>query len=57
MDLDAEIVAKTGRRGEYILEVPVEYTARTKAAGKKSTTLQGLKTLWALVAWRFAKFA
>jgi 2-phospho-L-lactate transferase/gluconeogenesis factor (CofD/UPF0052 family) len=56
MDLDAEIVAKTGRRGEYILEVPVEYQARTKAAGKKSTTMQGLKTLWALVSWRFAKF-
>jgi len=56
MDLDAEIVAKTARRREYILEVPVEYQARTKAEGKKSTPLQGLQTLWSLVSWRFARF-
>jgi 2-phospho-L-lactate transferase/gluconeogenesis factor (CofD/UPF0052 family) len=55
MDLDAEIVAKVCRQGEYILEVPVEYRARTKAEGKKSTTSQGLKTLLALLVWRFAK--
>lgn len=56
MDLDAEIVAKTARRREYILEVPVEYQARTKAEGKKSTPWQGLQTLWSLVSWRFARF-
>jgi hypothetical protein len=56
MDLDAEIVAKVSRRGEYILEVPVEYKARTKAQGKKSTTSDGLKTLWALLSWRFSKW-
>jgi len=55
MDLDSEIVAKVCRRREYILEVPVEYTARTKSQGKKSSTLQGLKALWALLYWRFAK--
>ncbi len=56
MNLDAEIVAKTARRREYILEVPVEYQARTKAEGKKSTAWDGFKTLWSLVSWRFAKF-
>jgi 2-phospho-L-lactate transferase/gluconeogenesis factor (CofD/UPF0052 family) len=56
MDLDAEIVAKVCRRQEYILEVPVEYSARTKAEGKKSTTRQGIKTLWALFRWRFSSF-
>jgi 2-phospho-L-lactate transferase/gluconeogenesis factor (CofD/UPF0052 family) len=57
MDLETEIVAKTARRGEYILEVPVEYHARTKAEGKKSTTWQGLMALWSLFVWRFAKFS
>ena len=57
MDLDAEIVAKVCRRQEYILEVPVEYRARTKAEGKKSTTRQGVKALWALFRWRFTRFA
>lgn len=56
MDLDAEIVAKVCRRQEYILEVPVEYRARTKEEGKKSTTRQGIKTLWALFRWRFSRF-
>lgn len=55
MDLDAEIVAKVARAGEYILEIPVDYKPRTRAQGKKSTTMDGLKTLWALISWRFAK--
>jgi 2-phospho-L-lactate transferase/gluconeogenesis factor (CofD/UPF0052 family) len=55
MDLDAEIVAKVARAGEYILEIPVDYKPRTRAQGKKSTTMDGLKTLWALISWRFAR--
>ncbi len=55
MDLDAEIIAKVARVGEYILEVPVDYRPRTRAQGKKSTTADGLKTLWALISWRFAR--
>jgi len=54
MDLDTEIVAKVCRRRVYILEIPVEYTARTKAQGKKSTPLQGIKAVWSLISWRFA---
>ena len=54
MDLDTELVAKVCRRGEYILEIPVEYKARMKSEGKKSTAWQGLKALWALVSNRFA---
>ncbi len=53
MDLDTEIVAKVCRRGEYILEIPVEYKARTKEQGKKTTTRQGLKALFGLLVWRF----
>lgn len=57
MDLDTEIVAKACRSGQYILEVPVEYQARTKAQGKKSTALQGLKALWALFSWRYTSLS
>lgn len=57
MDLDTEIVAKVARSGEYILEIPVEYKARTRIQGKKSTTIDGIKALWTLISWRFAKLA
>jgi 2-phospho-L-lactate transferase/gluconeogenesis factor (CofD/UPF0052 family) len=53
MNLDTEIVAKLCRRGQYILEIPVEYRARTKTEGKKSTALDGLKALFALIRFRF----
>jgi 2-phospho-L-lactate transferase/gluconeogenesis factor (CofD/UPF0052 family) len=53
MNLDTEIVAKLCRRGHYILEIPVEYKARTKTEGKKSTPMDGLKALFALIRFRF----
>jgi 2-phospho-L-lactate transferase/gluconeogenesis factor (CofD/UPF0052 family) len=53
MNLDTEIVAKLCRRGHYILEIPVEYKARTKVEGKKSTPMDGLKALFALIRFRF----
>ena len=53
MNLDTEIVAKLCRRGHYILEIPVEYKARTKVEGKKSKPLDGLKALFALFRFRF----
>jgi 2-phospho-L-lactate transferase/gluconeogenesis factor (CofD/UPF0052 family) len=55
MNLDAEIVAKTCRRGTYILEIPVEYKARTKAEGKKSTPMDGVRALLSLVKYRFGR--
>jgi hypothetical protein len=54
MDLDTEIVAKVCLSGQYILEVPVEFKARTKTEGKKSTPTEGLKALFALIRYRFA---
>ena len=53
MNLDTEIVAKLCRRGHYILEIPVEYKARTKTQGKKSTPMDGLRALFALIRFRF----
>ena len=53
MNLDTEIVAKLCRRGHYILEIPVEYKARTKMEGKKSKPMDGLRALFALFRFRF----
>jgi glycosyltransferase involved in cell wall biosynthesis len=51
LDLETEIVAKLSRRREYMFEIPVEYRPRTRAAGKKIRTADGLRALLAL--WRF----
>ncbi len=55
MNLDTEIIAKLCRRGNYILEIPVEYKPRTKVEGKKSKPMDGLKALFALVRFRFGE--
>jgi 2-phospho-L-lactate transferase/gluconeogenesis factor (CofD/UPF0052 family) len=52
LDLETEIVAKLSRRREYILEMPVEYTPRTRAAGKKITAKDGIQALIALFRFR-----
>jgi 2-phospho-L-lactate transferase/gluconeogenesis factor (CofD/UPF0052 family) len=51
LELETEIVAKLSRRREYMFEMPVEFKPRTRAAGKKIRTSDGLRALWAL--WRF----
>jgi len=51
-DLDTEILAKLGSLHEYILEVPVDYSPRTRAEGKKITLVDGLKALAALFRYR-----
>lgn len=51
-DLDTEILAKLGSLHEYVLEVPVDYSPRTRAEGKKITLVDGLKALAALFRYR-----
>lgn len=48
-DLETEIVAKLALRNEFILELPVDYNPRTRAAGKKITIGDGVGALWSLV--------
>jgi glycosyltransferase involved in cell wall biosynthesis len=48
IDLDTEIIAKLSLRREYILELPVEFKARTRAQGKKITPADGVKAMLAL---------
>lgn len=52
LDLETEIVAKLALKQEYMLEIPIDYSPRTRAAGKKIRALDGLKALAALVRYR-----
>ncbi len=54
LDLETEIVAKLSRKGEYMLELPVDYRPRTRTAGKKIRTGDGIKALLALVRYRLS---
>jgi 2-phospho-L-lactate transferase/gluconeogenesis factor (CofD/UPF0052 family) len=55
VDLECEIIAKASRRREFILEVPVSYTPRTRAQGKKTTLKDGLSAIAALFRYRGAR--
>lgn len=52
-ETDHEITAKLIRRGISIVEVPIHYTPRSKAEGKKINALDGLKAIWTLLRFRF----
>lgn len=53
-DFDWEIQAKMARRGMAFFEVPVSYTARSRAEGKKICFWKdGLKVLRAIIKFRF----
>jgi glycosyltransferase involved in cell wall biosynthesis len=47
--MEAEITAKLLRRGLRPYEVPINYRARTRAAGKKLTWRDGVAAFWILV--------
>lgn len=55
LDLETEIVAKLAKRREYMLEMPVEYKPRPRAAGKKIRATDGLRAIFALVRYRMKK--
>jgi len=50
--IEPEIAARVLRSGERIHEVPISYRARTREAGKKLTTLDGVRVLGTLVRCR-----
>jgi len=45
VDLECEIIAKAAHLREFVLEVPVSFTPRTKAQGKKTTFQDGLSAI------------
>jgi len=51
-----EVTAKVLRTGRRIVEVPVRYTPRSIAEGKKIGWRDGWYAVWTLVAWRFRSF-
>ncbi|HSJ92541.1 MAG TPA: glycosyltransferase family 2 protein [Gaiellaceae bacterium] len=52
--IEPEIAARVLRSGERIHEVPISYRARSREAGKKLTTWDGLRVLRTLVRCRIA---
>jgi glycosyltransferase involved in cell wall biosynthesis len=52
-DFEPEVTAKVLRRGIRIYEVPISYSGREFAEGKKITWRDGLAALWTLLKYRF----
>jgi hypothetical protein len=52
-DIEPELTAKILKRGVRILEVPIRYTGRSRAEGKKIGWRDGARALWTLVRYRF----
>jgi len=50
-DFEVEITVKLFKHGYRVYEIPITYTGRTYAEGKKVTWVDGLCALWALVKW------
>jgi len=53
VDLEMELIAKVSKQGIYILEVPVDFSPRTKKEGKKINLFDGIKCFFALIRYRF----
>lgn len=51
-----EVTAKALRSGHAIAEVPIRYSPRTYAEGKKIRWTHALSAAWTLVKWRFFPF-
>jgi glycosyltransferase involved in cell wall biosynthesis len=51
-----EVTAKTYRLGERIVEMPINYVPRSKAAGKKIRWTDAPEAFWTLLKHRFSKF-
>ncbi|RMH39944.1 MAG: glycosyltransferase family 2 protein [Deltaproteobacteria bacterium] len=50
-----EVTAKVGKRGIRIVEVPIAYTARDHADGKKVRWTDGFEAMWVLVKHRLRR--
>ncbi len=50
-----EVTAKILKQGIKIIEVPIQYTARSMSAGKKIRWTDGVEAVWTLIKYRFIK--
>ena len=53
-EFEPEITLKVARKGFRIYETPISYSGRSYAEGKKITWVDGVKTLSALIRFRFS---
>ena len=54
-DFCPELTARLLRAGARIAEVPISYHPRSREAGKKITAWDGIRAIWVLIRWRFAR--
>jgi glycosyltransferase involved in cell wall biosynthesis len=52
-ELEPEITLKLARRGVAIVEVPIRYSGRGRAEGKKIGVGDGITAIWTLLKYRF----
>jgi len=52
-EFEPEVTAKVLKRGHRIFEVPITYTGREYAEGKKISSRDGFLALWTLILYRF----
>lgn len=52
-EFDNELICKLFRKGVHVREVPIHYSPRTYANGKKINWRHGLIILWTIIKWRF----
>ena len=50
--IEIEVTAMLARRGSRIVEVPIHYSGRSYAQGKKIGVMDGLRALWCILKYR-----
>jgi len=53
-DVEPELAIKLAKRGSRIFEVPISYSGRTYAEGKKISWKDGVRALWAIAHYAFS---
>ncbi len=53
LGIQTEIIAKLCQRGEHILEIPVAYQPKRKAAGRKRKALEGVRAFLPLFTTKY----
>ncbi len=54
-EVEPELTAKIARLGARVVEVPISYAGRGYAEGKKITWVDGVRAIWTILRYRFAR--
>jgi len=52
-EFEPEITIKVAKQGYRVYETPISYSGRSYAEGKKISWKDGLRTVWALIRFKF----